>query len=156
VANTVSKGTRIIDNARPQQTADHVQTRRIVDGDAARQSKRDRHLRGVLHRQQHAAVFYERDEIVDAVPAESRPNVVGFVDAHVRRELRLLPWHRITPHRQAGEYRLRAAAAGRKQNYIVFRVEVRILRRILGADVRVGYVQEIERLSPPTFGLSAL
>ena len=48
------------------------------------------------------------------------------------------------------------AAAGREEDDVVLRVQVRILRDVLRADVRrTGSPVEVERLAPPAFGLRA-
>ena len=76
-------------------------------------------------------------------------------DSEVRGEIGFLPGHRIVPHGNAVENFERRTADWRKDNYVVLRAEVRLVRDGLRTDVIEGHARSVEGIAPPTFRLRA-
>jgi hypothetical protein len=126
VRNAVHNRTRIVDHARPQQRADHARTRPgCVRADAIGQAELNRKLRTADRADVDAALTNELVEVHQTLPSQSGPDVVGLGDAaQIRRGGRVLPRHRVPPHRHPVDDRLACAAAGSEQNHVVLVAQV--------------------------------
>src|SRR5438034_10592617 len=89
-------------------------------------------------------------------PPEARPHIVGLISlTEIWRQRGHLPRKRISPHRHSLDDPDRVPASDRgEQDHIVLRIQVAVLRHILGADVIKWNLQVVERQSPPALVLS--
>src|SRR6185437_9982336 len=110
------------------------------DADARREAGFDRELRGVFAGDEQSALLDELAEVLKAVVAEARADVIGRIEAtKVWCDVGFLPGHRVVPHGQAVEdIECGGTANGRKDDDVVFRAQIVLFRDGLRADVVKG------------------
>src|SRR5205807_4147659 len=113
--------------------------------------------RGVLDTDEYAAALHEALEIRQALPAETRTEIVGLgPGADIRRLRRVLPGKRISPLRKTLNDRRGIPTSRWEKNDVEFGIERRVLGDVLRRDVVVRDLEEVQRLPPPAFGLRVL
>ena len=154
-AIAVGDGIVLRDKDRVQHGADDARIATRHNADAGREAGVDGELRGVFAGDEQAALLDEFLEMFEAVVAEAGADVVGGVDAaEVRREVRLLPRHRVVPRRQAVDDVERGGAANRREDDdVVLRAQIILLRDGLRAHVVEGNAGGVEGVAPPALGL---
>ena len=112
----------------------------------------DRELRRA--RPVHAAVLHELKTITPSTEPDACRRLRKRRD--VRRFRRDLPRNRIPLHRHPVDDRPTLTTTRPEHDHIILRIEIRIFRDILRADVRVRNLSRVERIAPPAFRLRAL